>query len=121
MRDDMTKSEQLERDAERMRAHIGETAIELRTRLTPTHVVDQLFDLRSDSAALGILRNLRDKMVANPLAVGIVGAGMAWLMYSRGREARHPEEAPNLGTAETFSGDAPKRAEERKVNLPPGL
>jgi hypothetical protein len=89
MRNDMTKSDQLERDAERIRAHLSETAIELRARLTPAHAIDQLFDLRSDSAALGILRNFRDKMVANPLAVGIVGAGMAWLMYSRGREARH--------------------------------
>src|SRR5262249_20367264 len=43
MRDDMTKSEQLERDAERIRAHLGETATELRARLTPTHIVDQLF------------------------------------------------------------------------------
>src|SRR4029077_7678931 len=97
MRNDMTKSEQLERDAERIRAHLSETAIELRASLTPAHAIYKLFDLRSDSAALGILRNFRDKMVANPLAVGIVGAGMAWLMYSRGREARHPEEAPNLG------------------------
>jgi hypothetical protein len=121
MRNDMTKSEQLERDAERIRAHLAETAIELRARLTPRHAVDQLFDLSSDSAALGILRNLRDKTVANPLAVGIIGAGMAWLMYSRGREARRPDEAPNLGTAGTFSGDAAKRAEEREVNLPPGL
>jgi Protein of unknown function (DUF3618) len=117
----MTKSEQLERDAERIRAHLAETAIELRARLTPTHAVDQLFDLSSDSAALGILRNLRDKTVANPLAVGIVGAGIAWLMYSSGREARRPHEAPNLGTAGTFSDDAAKRAEEREVNLPPGL
>ena len=92
-----------------------------RRRSTPRHAVDQLFDLSSDSAALGILRNLRDKTVANPLAVGIVGLGMAWLMYSRGREARHPKEAPNLGIAETFSGDAPKCAGEREVSLPPGL
>jgi hypothetical protein len=90
----MTESERLERDAERIRAHLAETAIELRARLTPTHVVDQFFDLSSDSAALGILRNLRDKTVANPLAVGIVGAGIAWLVYSRGKEARRPDEAP---------------------------
>ena len=117
----MTESERLEHDAERIRAQLAETAIELRARLSPRHAVDQLFDLSSDSAALGILRNLRDKTVANPLAVGIVGAGMAWLMYSRGREARRPDEAPNLGTAGTFSDDAAKRAEEREVNLPPGL
>ena len=121
MRNEMTETEQLERDAEIIRAHLAETLTKLRARLTPRHAVDQLFDLSSDSAALGILRNLRDKTVANPLAVGIVGAGMAWLMYSRRREARRPDEAPNLGTAETFSDDAAKRAEEREVNLPPGL
>jgi hypothetical protein len=82
----MTKSEQLERDAEMIRAHIAETLTKLRALFTPGHAVDQLFDLSSDSAALGILRNLRDKTVANPLAVGIVGAGMAWLMFSSGRE-----------------------------------
>jgi len=114
MRNDMTKSEQLEHDAERIRTHLAETVIELRGRLTLGHAVDQLFDLSSDSAALEILRNLRDKTVANPLAVGIVGAGMAWLMYSRGREARRPYEAPNLAPRRTFSGDVAKRAEGRE-------
>jgi hypothetical protein len=114
MRNDMTKSEQLERDAERIRAHLAETVIALRARLTLRHAVDQLFDLSSDSAALEILRNFRDKTVANPLAVGFVGAGMAWLMYSRGREARRPYEAPNLAQRRTFSGDAAKRDEERE-------
>jgi len=121
LRNEMTETEQLERDAEIIRAHLSQALTKLRARLTPRHAVDQLFDLSSDSAALGILRNLRDKTVANPLAVGIVGAGMAWLMYSRGREARRPDEAPNLGTGGTFSDDAAKRAEEREVNLPPGL
>jgi hypothetical protein len=106
MRNDMTKSEQLEGDAERIRAHLAETVIELRARLTLGHAVDQLFDLSSDSAALEILRNLRDKTVANPLAVGIVGAGMAWLMYSRGRE--------DLAQRRTFSGDVAKRGEDRE-------
>ncbi len=110
----MTKSEQLERDGEKIRARLAETAVELRARLTPGHAVDQLFDLSSDSTALKILRNLRDKTVANPLAVGIVGVGMAWLMYSRGREARRPYEAPNLAPRRTFSGDVAKRAEGRE-------
>jgi hypothetical protein len=110
----MTKSEQLERDAERIRAHLAETVIELRGRLTLRHAVDRLFDLSSDSTALKILHNLRDKTVANPLAVGIVGLGMAWLMYPRRREARRPYEAPNLAQRRTFSGDEGKRAENRE-------
>jgi hypothetical protein len=118
MKNDMTKSEQLERDAERIRAHLAETAIELRARLTPRHAIDQLFDLSPDSAALKILRNLRDKTVANPVAVGIIGAGMAWLMYSGGREARRPNEAPNLAQRRTFSGDESKRAENSLSDQP---
>src|SRR5206468_12546487 len=86
MRNEMTESEQLERDAEMIRAHLVETLIKLRALFTPGHAVDQLFDLSSDSKALKILRNLRDKTVANPLALGIVGLGMAWLMFSSGRE-----------------------------------
>jgi len=86
LRNEMTETEQLERDAEIIRAHLSQTLTKLRARLTPRHAVDQLFDLSSKSAALGILRNLRDKTVANPLAVGIVGLGMAWLMFSSGRE-----------------------------------
>ena len=39
---------------------------------------------------------------------------MAWLMYSRGREARRPYEAPNLAQRRTFSGDVAKRAEDRE-------
>src|SRR5258708_7429757 len=114
MRSNMTKSEQLERDAERIRAPLAETAVELRARLTPGHAVDQLFDLSSDSTALKILRNLGDKTVANPVAVGVVGVGMAWLMYSSGREARRTYEAPNLAQRRTFSGDEAKRAANRE-------
>src|SRR5258706_15674963 len=74
MRNDMAKSEQLERDAERIRTHLAETVIELRGRLTLGHAVDQLFDLSSDSSALEILRNWRDKTVGNRRAGGSVGA-----------------------------------------------
>jgi hypothetical protein len=114
MRNEIMESERLERDAEMIRAHLAETLIKLRALFTPGHAVDQLFDLSSDSPVLGLLRNLRDKTVANPLAVGIVGAGMAWLMYSRGREARRPYEAPELAPRRTFSGDVAKRAEGRE-------
>jgi hypothetical protein len=87
MRNEMMESEQLERDAERIRANLAETAVELRARLTPGHAVNQLLNLGSDSTALKFLRNLRDKTVANPLALGIVSVGIAWLIVSSGREA----------------------------------
>ena len=84
----MLKSELLERDAEAKRAQLAETFDELRTRVTPGHVVDRLVDYATESGGADFFRNLRDQAVANPLALGIIGAGLAWLMLSKGREAR---------------------------------
>jgi hypothetical protein len=95
MRNEMTESEQLERDAERIRARLAETLVELRSLLTPGHAVNRILDLGSDSTALAFLRNLRDKTLSNPLALGIVSAGMAWLMFSSGREGNGRNGTPD--------------------------
>ena len=87
MRNEMTETEQLERDAEIIRAHLAKTLTKLRALFTPGHVVNQLLDLGSDSTALKFVRNLRDKTVANPLALGVVSVGIVWLMFSNRREA----------------------------------
>jgi hypothetical protein len=106
MRNEMMESKRLERDAEMIRANLAETLIKLRALFTPRHAVDQLFDLSSDSKALKILRNLRDKTVANPLAVGIVGLGMAWLMFSSGREESRQHETLDQARRWILSDDA---------------
>src|SRR5215469_9954784 len=84
----MLKSELLEREAEARRAQLAETFEELRGRVTPGRVVDRLVDYARDSGGADFFRNLRDQTVANPLALGIVGAGLAWLMLSNGKETR---------------------------------
>lgn len=86
----MLKSELLEREAEARRIELTETFEELRARVSPGHVLDQLVDYATESGGADFLRNLRDQTVANPLALGLVGAGLAWLMMSNGREARRP-------------------------------
>jgi hypothetical protein len=95
----MLRSELLEREAEARRIELAETFDELRARATPGHVLDQLVDYATDSGGVDFFRNLRDQTVANPLALGLVGAGLAWLMMSSGRERRayepyDPYEAP---------------------------
>lgn len=95
----MLRSELLEREAEARRIELAETFDELRARATPGHVLDQLVDYATDSGGVDFFRNLRDQTVANPLALGLVGAGLAWLMMSHGRERRayepyDPYEAP---------------------------
>jgi hypothetical protein len=93
----MLKSELLERDAEARRLQLAETFDELRARVTPGHVLDRLVDYATDSGGVDFFRNLRDQTVANPLALGMVGAGLAWLMLSRGNEGRRLPGVPYRG------------------------
>jgi hypothetical protein len=78
----MTTTEQLEREAEATRAHISATLDELRARMTPGHVVDQLVDYANDSSAGAFFRNLREQVVAKPMPIALMGAAMAWLALS---------------------------------------
>jgi hypothetical protein len=106
----MLKSELLEREAEARRAQLAETFDELRARVTPGHVLDRLVDYATDSGSADFFRNLRDQAVANPLALGIVGAGLAWLMLSNGRETRRLPGAPHRRRMRTYFADARERA-----------
>src|SRR5436305_14850653 len=74
------RSEQLRQEAEQSRAEIEETLEELRARITPGQVVDQLVDYAGDSGAGEFFRNLGRQAVNNPLPVALMGAGLAWLM-----------------------------------------
>jgi Sec-independent protein translocase protein TatA len=99
----MLKSELLEREAEARRAELAQTFDELRARVTPGHVLDRLVDYATDSGGVDFFRNLRDQTVANPLALGIVGAGLAWLILSNGRPVRGTPGAPYRGRARVGS------------------
>jgi hypothetical protein len=87
----MLKSELLEREAEARRLELAQTFDELRARATPGRIVDQLVDYATDSGGVDFFRNLRDQTISNPLALGLVGAGLAWLMMSN-RDGRRPYE-----------------------------
>jgi Protein of unknown function (DUF3618) len=105
----MLKSELLEREAEARRIQLAQTFEELRARVTPGHVLDRLVDYSKDSGGADFFRNLRDQTVANPLALGIVGAGLAWLMLSNGKETRRQPGAPYRGLMRTSFADARER------------
>jgi hypothetical protein len=105
----MLKSELLEREAEARRAQLAQTFDELRARVTPGHVLDRLVDYATDSGGSDFFRNLRDQTVANPLALGIVGAGLAWLMLSNGRPARGTPPYRGRGRMRTYFAGARER------------
>jgi hypothetical protein len=112
----MLRSELLEREAEARRIELAQTFDELRARATPGHMLDQIVDYASDSGGVDFFRNLRDQTVANPLALGLVGAGLAWLMMSSGRQPRraydlyYDEMEPSPGRTRGYFAGARERA-----------
>src|SRR5260370_19076440 len=111
----MLKSELLEREAEARRAQLAQTFDELRARVTPGHVLDRLVDYATDSGGADFFRNLRDQTVANPLALGIVGAGLAWLMLSNRRPGRGMPGTPYRGRGRMRSYFAGARERARNA------
>src|SRR5689334_521970 len=83
----MSHAEQLERETEHTREQIANTLDELRARMTPGYVFDQLADRMGAGAATTFARNLRDQAVNNPLPIALVGAGLTWLMLGPRRTA----------------------------------
>src|SRR5205085_2234804 len=76
--------------AEESRARLSEKLEELRARITPGEVVDQLVDYVRDSGG-EFMRTLGYQVRRNPLPVALIGAGMAWLMTAKDGERLSPE------------------------------
>ena len=83
----MTYSEQLERETQSCRDELADTLDELRARMTPGEVVDQLVDYAKDTTGGLFFENLKQQVANNPLPVALMGAGFAWLMFGKGMNA----------------------------------
>src|SRR3984893_4821862 len=83
-----TQSEQLERKAHQVRARLTETLEELRARMTPGQVVDQLADYAREGLAAEFFRNLAREIRENPLPLALIGAGVAWLIIASSQASR---------------------------------
>ncbi len=92
----MTSSAQLEREAEQTRSKLAQTLDELRERITPGQLIDEAVDYAKDSGGGVFVRNLGRQTTANPLPVALIGAGIAWLMLSNGRQ---PANAASIDRA----------------------
>src|SRR5881392_1720608 len=79
----MTYSEQLERETESCRRQLADTLDELRARMTPGEVVDQLVDYAQDTTGGLFFENLKQEVTRNPLPVALMGAGFLWLMCGK--------------------------------------
>jgi ElaB/YqjD/DUF883 family membrane-anchored ribosome-binding protein len=79
----MATSEQLEREVDRIRGRIEETLSDLRERLSPNLLMEDLFDYSQVYGGADFVRNLGRQVTQNPLPVALMGAGLAWLMFAQ--------------------------------------
>jgi ElaB/YqjD/DUF883 family membrane-anchored ribosome-binding protein len=81
----MATSEQLEHEADATRGRIEDTLAELRRRLSPGLLMDDVLGFAKESGGGEFVRNLGREISANPLPVALMGAGLAWLMAAQAR------------------------------------
>ena len=78
----MMSSEQLERQTEQSRADVEHTIDELRARLTPGQLIDEILSYTRDGGRQ-FTSNLGHQVTSNPMPVLLIGAGLAWFLLGR--------------------------------------
>lgn len=91
----MMSSEQLERQTEQNRAEVELTIDELRARLSPGQIVDEVLSYWKDGGSQ-FATNLGRQVTNNPLPVALIGGGLAWFLF--GQDA-------NTGRGGSYRGD----------------
>ncbi len=81
---DNRSSAEIERDVEQTRAGVADTLDQLRSRMTPGELADEVWDYARNGGGGEFVRNLGRGMRDNPIPVALVGVGLAWLMTGRG-------------------------------------
>jgi ElaB/YqjD/DUF883 family membrane-anchored ribosome-binding protein len=84
-------SAELEREVEAQRAQVESTIGEIKERLTPGQLVDEMLSYTKHGGA-HFAANLGNTVTANPLPVALIGIGIAWLMSG---------QKPQTGTSYT--------------------
>lgn len=86
-----TETERLARKAEEHRSQVDETIDRLKDRLSVGQIVDEISGYVREGQGADMVRNLNRQVRDNPLALGLVGAGIAWLLVGQGvrDEGRH--------------------------------
>lgn len=111
-----TQGDRLEQEARRVRARMTQTMEELRARITPGQMADQLADYARQGPAAQFIRNLGREVRENPLPLTLIAIGVAWLIVANGRSSRACAEcfaSPQAGhqaAREGLAADACRRA-----------
>lgn len=101
-------SEQLEHEAETARANLSADLDELRHRMTPGQIVDEVADYARDTPVAEFARNLVRDLRDNPLPLFLIGAGIAWSIFNSSRRPRIVvEECPPEAKAAVVTWEPP--------------
>lgn len=76
-------TQQLEARSESERSAVENTVGELRRRLSPGQLVDELLAYTNEGGG-EFISNLGRQATNNPLPVTLIGAGLAWFLFSKG-------------------------------------
>jgi len=82
-----TSTVDLEREAEAVRARISETADQLRAKMTPGQLMDEVLGQFRNGDASRMLDNFRVQARDNPMALALIGSGVAWMLLGSGAQA----------------------------------
>lgn len=79
-----TETERLAREAETRRSQVDQTLDQLKDRFSVGQIVDELSGYVREGQGAEMVSNLNRQVRDNPLALGLVGAGIAWLLLGQG-------------------------------------
>lgn len=95
---------ELERDAEAARARVADTADSIRSKMSPGQLIDEFTGIFSGGDGSAALANLKAQVSANPLALGLIGSGLAWLMFGQGASGSSPPSSVPSSSRPEYSG-----------------
>jgi len=115
-------SAQIEREIDETRQHADQVLRTLEHRLTPeTMISDAVTYLRTGSGAQ-MVDNLRAAVVANPVPLVLVAAGIGWLLYESSRRPMRPSYTRRMrhwGRAQMEHHTHLDQPETGRVSAPP--
>ena len=100
-------ADHLEREIENHRANVEETLDKLKGRLSVDQVVDDIGQFIGLDDVRGTLASAGRQVRENPLALGLIGVGMVWLMMGRSNDADRPQERHGSESYTPYSGAWP--------------
>jgi ElaB/YqjD/DUF883 family membrane-anchored ribosome-binding protein len=82
--DENKTSREIERDVEQTRAGMTETLDELKARMSPGQMLDEVLGYARESGGGKMMQNLGRTIQDNPAPLLLIGAGVAWMMATGG-------------------------------------